>query len=30
MERFYLLTPRLVTPGSTASVPMLPLPEPGG
>jgi type III secretion protein C len=30
MERFYLLTPRLVTPGSTTSVPMLPLPEPGG
>jgi len=30
MERFYLLTPRLVTPGSTASVPTLPLPEPGG
>ena len=30
MERFYLLTPRLVTPGSTAAVPMLPLPEPGG
>ena len=30
MERFYLLTPRLVTPGATASVPTLPLPEPGG
>lgn len=30
MERFYLLTPRLVLPGSTANVPQLPLPEAGG
>jgi type III secretion protein C len=30
MERFYLLTPRLVLPGSTANVPQLPLPEVGG
>lgn len=30
MERFYLLTPRLVVPGATAAVPTLPLPEPGG
>jgi type III secretion protein C len=26
MERFYLLTPRLVTPGATAAAPLLPLP----
>ncbi|NVM90473.1 type III secretion protein C [Variovorax sp. SG517] len=30
MERFYLLTPRLVLPGATANVPTLPLPEVGG
>ncbi|MES2250304.1 MAG: type III secretion system outer membrane ring subunit SctC [Pseudomonadota bacterium] len=28
MERFYLLTPRLVVPGATANVPSLPLPPP--
>jgi len=30
MERFYLLTPRLVLPGATANVPTLPLPQVGG
>ncbi len=33
MERFYLLTPRLVVPGSTASAPLAPIPPlsgPGG
>lgn len=30
MERFYLLTPRLVLPGATANVPALPLPAVGG
>ncbi len=30
MERFYLLTPRLVLPGAAAANPLLPNPQPGG
>ncbi|WP_261803415.1 type III secretion system outer membrane ring subunit SctC [Variovorax sp. PAMC26660] len=30
MERFYLLTPRLVMPGTTVALPPLHVPEPGG